>query len=510
MIVDECEVYKNIRFFFFLSFLPYVIFRKRIKIHEWVKTLLRIFFLLFFRYYYTKQENPSCVMSSELCAICGPKRISRALCNCCKQYLCREHLQEHDDLLNGQVEPLADNINQLVDRLQHFNINSSIQPVRFRLDQWKQSAFQSIENIYQQKLNEINQFFNKELENLRQQTEKIQKNVLELIREQNATNEQIEYFISTLQNIEKQINYFENESIDINIQPLIVNENLIYFNLEKPVVVAVDDDDNNELILSPVIEKLSSTQNNCDCIASNDTYILLHRHPILCLYDKNFNLIKQTYPYTDLILIDISWISTLNRFAILTNDDVFILNEINMILEKSNIPRRTNGHWHNITCSLNSIYLTAYKWGTVIYKYSIQSFELDQRWKTPLTCSTDETIDHFIHNQKNHLVMIIQNRLNYEKYFQLKNDQTLQIIWSIQLDQFTMKIQRNKVCLINQNQFLIINSDQSQFIIFSSNGLFKQIINYQFNQPLNALQIKSNLLFVTTNQSINLHQIQIK
>ena len=37
-------------------------------------------------------------MSSQACIVCGPKCISRALCNCC---------QEYDRLLNAQLEPLA-------------------------------------------------------------------------------------------------------------------------------------------------------------------------------------------------------------------------------------------------------------------------------------------------------------------------------------------------------------------------------------------------------------------
>ena len=113
-------------------------------------------------------------------------------------------------------------------------------------------------------------------------------------------------------------------------------------------------DDNNQLILSPILQTISSTLNNSDCIASNDEYILLHRHPTLCLYDHNLNLIKQTYPYSDLSIVDMSWSITLNKFLILTNENLFILNETNMILEKSsNIPTPNKGHWHNLTSSLN-------------------------------------------------------------------------------------------------------------------------------------------------------------
>jgi hypothetical protein len=94
-------------------------------------------------------------MSSETCAVCGPKRTSRAHCNCCKQYLCRDHLKEHDDLLNAQLEPLIDNANELFNWLKQFSIESLFEPIRMQLDQWKQSAFQSIERVYQEKTNDL-------------------------------------------------------------------------------------------------------------------------------------------------------------------------------------------------------------------------------------------------------------------------------------------------------------------------------------------------------------------
>jgi hypothetical protein len=442
-------------------------------------------------------------MSFETCAVCGPKRTSRAICNCCKQYLCRDHLQEHDDLLNAQLEPLVDNVNELCDRLKQFNIESLFQPIRIQLDQWKQSAFQLIERIYQEKSNEINQFINKQLNNLRQQTEQTQQTISQLIRQQDATNEHIEILIKTIQNIEKETNDLQHKSIEVKIHPLILNDNYIHFNIEEEV------DNNNELILTPIIEKISSLPINADCLANNDTSILLHRHPTLCLYDHNLNFINETHPYFDLSIIDMCWSSTLKSFLILTNEDIFILNETKMILEKSNIPTRNEGHWHNLTPSLTSLYLTAYKWGTSIYQYDIHSskFQFNRRWKTPITCSKDESIDHFIHNNNSQIAMIIQNRLNNKKYFQLRNDQTLDLIWLFELNQCEMTIHRNRFSLINENQWLIIDSNQSKLVIFSQNGLFKQMIDYHFDQPFRALQIKSNFLLVTANHSINLHQL---
>jgi hypothetical protein len=352
-------------------------------------------------------------MSSQSCIICGPKRQSRALCNCCQQYLCRDHLKEHDDLLNAQLEPLADNINQLADRLQRLDIDLLIQPISIQLDQWKQSAFQVIERIYEEKLAELNQFTNQQVENLREQTKQIQIKVLEHIREQDATNEQIEFLFTKIQNIEKETNHIQHDPLQINIRPVILDDNYINFNSIK------QSDDT----LTPIIQTISSSPESVDCIASNDNHILLHRHPSLCLFDYNLNLIKQTRPCPELSIIDMCWSSTLNRFIILTDENVFSLDQTKMIIEKYNIPTRVKGHWHNVTSSSKYLYLTAYKWGSFIYQYNIihsSSLQLNQKWETPLTCNKEESIDHFFW-KNNQIAMIIQNRINNNKQLNLIN-----------------------------------------------------------------------------------------
>jgi hypothetical protein len=177
-----------------------------------------------------------------------------------------------------------------------------------------------------------------------------------------------------------------------------------------------------------------------------------------------------------------------------------------MIIEKSNIPTRTKGHWHNITSSFNYLYLTAYKWGTFLYQYNISSFQLNQRWQTPITCTQDESIDHFIH-KNSQLAMIIQNRINNNKHFQLRNEQTLECLWSIELTECEMTLHRNRFCSICPNQWIIIDSNKSNLLFISSYGLLKQIINYHYSQPLHAIQIKQNFILIMTNGSVNLHQL---
>ena len=443
-------------------------------------------------------------MSSQACAICGPKRTSRALCNCCQQYLCRDHLQEHDHQLNVQLEPLANHTNELIHRLQQFPIDLVLQPTRLQLDQWRDSALKSIERIYEEKSNEINQSIRQQLDELRQRIAQTQQTIAELIHQQDATNDQIQILTKAIENIEKQTNDLEHQPIELNIRPLIADESYIQLGRDEEI------NNEKELMLSPVIENIGSTPLNSDCLSGNDRHILLHRHPTLCLYNHNLNFISQTPPYDDLSPVDMCWSSTLEHFLVLTKENLFILNPTRMILEKSNIPTPPKGHWHSLTCSSHSLYLTAYKWGSSLYQYHFNqlTFRINRRWKQPISCNADESIDHLMHNQTDAIAMIIQHRVNNRKSFQLRNDQTLERIWSVELRQCQMTIHRTRFTLINPNQWIIVDSTQSKFFVFTADGLFKQMIDYPHDQPYRTLPLTSNFLLVTTKNSINLHQIQ--
>jgi hypothetical protein len=52
---------------------------------------------------------------SQLCAIPKCERTVRGLCDCCKQKLCLQHLNEHNTLLISELNPLIDEINAVGD-----------------------------------------------------------------------------------------------------------------------------------------------------------------------------------------------------------------------------------------------------------------------------------------------------------------------------------------------------------------------------------------------------------
>ena len=92
---------------------------------------------------------------SQQCALDSCKRAARTLCQCCDQYLCREHFIEHDDLLNSQMNPLVDEINVLHDRITAIDVDKLTAESRRKLDQWRIDCHNAIDLFYERKCQEI-------------------------------------------------------------------------------------------------------------------------------------------------------------------------------------------------------------------------------------------------------------------------------------------------------------------------------------------------------------------
>ena len=96
---------------------------------------------------------------SQPCNILSCKYISRALCYCCKQDLCIDHLKEHHELLNAKLLPLADEINTLANQLILSNLSNLINDSHEQLEQWRLNSYKIIDRVFENKLQEIDQHF---------------------------------------------------------------------------------------------------------------------------------------------------------------------------------------------------------------------------------------------------------------------------------------------------------------------------------------------------------------
>ncbi|CAM4870167.1 unnamed protein product [Rotaria socialis] len=156
-------------------------------------------------------------------SIASCKRPCRALCLCCQQYLCRDHLKEHDDLIDAKLPPLVDQINTLSDQL---NKGTSLESSCITaLNQWRDNAHRTVDQFYERKRQQFEELIQEKRNRQKQEVIHIGSNVSELIRGQEATKEQIDSITDYVRILEQDINKFEQNQFVLT--PLVIDDSLI-------------------------------------------------------------------------------------------------------------------------------------------------------------------------------------------------------------------------------------------------------------------------------------------
>src|ERR1700722_16884972 len=204
-------------------------------------------------------------MTSRPCAISTCKKESRTLCNCCNQYLCRPHFSEHDDLLNSQLNPLADDINILGDRLNAINIQQMIGDSREKLDKWRVNSHKIIDRFYEQKCEELDRRINKIINKQREDIAQMRLKVARLIQEQEATSDKIESLKSSIRSVERALENIQQTSVQVDIRPLVIDDSLI----------DIEESNTNQFDLAslpPAYQTIKHSNGSCLVLTSSDRF----------------------------------------------------------------------------------------------------------------------------------------------------------------------------------------------------------------------------------------------
>ncbi|CAF1116149.1 unnamed protein product [Adineta ricciae] len=167
--------------------------------------------------------------STQHCAINDCKRPCRALCLCCDQYLCRDHLNEHDTLINAQIPLLMDQINSLSDQFNHDD-GSEFAFLK-DLEQWRENAHRAVDQFYEKNLQQCQQIIEIKRNKQKKEFDQMKLNFNELVQQQDATKQQIDSMKQSIQFFEqsiKELPYFH-----LNINPLAIDDNLIILPTEN-------------------------------------------------------------------------------------------------------------------------------------------------------------------------------------------------------------------------------------------------------------------------------------
>src|ERR1700734_1970007 len=167
------------------------------------------------------------------CAIERCKHKSRALCHCCNKNICPDHFKEHCDLINSQVNPLVEEINTLDNQLSILNVDEIIGKSRQKLDKWRHDCHIAIDRFYEEKCQELQERCVEQVGQKRKKIHQLKLKTNELIREQEATHDDISSLTEIINDIKRDVNQYEENGILVDIHPLIIDQHLVYIEESK-------------------------------------------------------------------------------------------------------------------------------------------------------------------------------------------------------------------------------------------------------------------------------------
>ncbi|CAF3789153.1 unnamed protein product [Rotaria socialis] len=432
------------------------------------------------------------------CAVETCKCKSRAICHCCNKNICPGHLKEHVDLINSQMNPLADEINTLDNQLSLLNVDEVIGKCRQKLDNWRHECHDTVDRFYEEKCQELQQRCVEKVGEKRKKIHELKLKTNELIREQEATHDDICSLKATINDIKRDVNQYEENGIVVDVNPLIINQNLVY----------IEQGTSNELdvsTLSSPYRTIACSKDNWPAMASNNHFLLIDQYPNLCLYDKELTLLKE-YPWDYDKIPDMCWSSTLNSFIIITNNNgVFLINENLISLECIQTIERKR--WLSCTCSDSTLFLTMNELGSNIFQFNLLlSFHFMRQWSSSQTCNSDELINNIAYNNGT-LAFIIENITNDKKRIELRSSSTFDQLWSTTFNaSYHYGHWMNRVCVLKYNEWLVIDHKNSHLLHVSKDGQVKAKRSYEPTVS-NAVLFGTNILVIKTVDNGNSYRI---
>ncbi|CAF3913297.1 unnamed protein product [Rotaria sordida] len=294
---------------------------------------------------------------SQSCSIEKCTRTSRGLCDCCQQNLCLQHLNEHNALLISQLDPLTDEINVLGYCLETLNIQKTIDNSREKLEQWRQECYKKIDCFFEQKCQELDQLVNEIVDQQRTVLNRTHLKITELIHIQETTRQHIDLLTSSIRQLERNINNIEQKGLTITTRPLLIDDTLV--SIERTT-----DHELDISTLSSVYKTIDRSDGSFRLLTANDRYLLIHQYPNLRLFDREMNIVKQTkWSYGE--IQDMCWSSTLGRFIVLEENDIFLIDENTMSID--NVQRIGERDLISCTCSDAILFICTSSLSTTIY-----------------------------------------------------------------------------------------------------------------------------------------------
>ena len=434
---------------------------------------------------------------SSPCVIQTCKHISCALCFCCAKSLCIDHLKQHQNPSNSQLNYFVDEINTLTDQILVLDADITDKSHQ-KLEKWRDDSYMMIDRYYEEKHQQLQQHYIERADKYRRDIDRIKEKANKLMHEEKATDEDISSLKTTINHIKYDIKQFEEKGIMVDIHALIIDKDLIQ----------IQECTSNKIDIStlpPPIRKMDCLNVHMPLMASNNRYLLMDQYPNLCLFDKELIVIKQS-PWVHDSITDMCWSSTLNSFVIVTEEDgAFRINEDMTLIES--IQTIGKEEWLLCTCSGEALYLITDTPNPTIFQFNLlSSFNLVKQWNPPESCTEDEFINDIAYNN-GALAFMIENTSNETMKIELRLSTTLDRLWSLPLDLPSIEGEWiYRVCLLKYDEWLVIDDKTSKLLHISKDGKLKVTEKYD-PTPINAVLFGSDILAIRTTNCVNLYNV---
>ena len=161
------------------------------------------------------------------CQVRDCQRLASAFCFCCKNNVCTSHFLGHIERIKAKIDPLANEVNSTMERIQNLTIDQLSRPISAELHRWQKDMHESIDQTHRIKTKEIEEIlktntmvFDKHKLRQVQTVMKIQEDVRQLAEGGDVTFERIESFQNQLRMIETDLVDLERSFLSIDTRVL--------------------------------------------------------------------------------------------------------------------------------------------------------------------------------------------------------------------------------------------------------------------------------------------------
>ncbi|CAF4033795.1 unnamed protein product [Adineta steineri] len=168
------------------------------------------------------------------CEIENCQRTSATVCRHCKKDVCRRHFIEHADQLVQELNPLADRINKLREKISSFGIKEYKQKELDKLIQWRDEAINNINGLFELKKQKLDLLFQDNKKIFLQQTvghleviNQLTNQTANFVEESDVTFAQLQILKQQLHSLEDRVKETHNRLVYCDIKPLLIDYNLV-------------------------------------------------------------------------------------------------------------------------------------------------------------------------------------------------------------------------------------------------------------------------------------------